>query len=249
MQLSGKTVLITGGARRIGREIALTLARRRAHILIHYRNSRREAATLQREIEKTGSQVWLVQADFNVPAKQFPKVLKNFLQHLRQKTKHIDVLVNNASLFYPTPFEKITPGDWEDFMASNLKAPFFLSQALGLAMKKQGSGKIINLVDWTGERPLPEFLPYCISKAGLITATKGLAKVLAPQVQVIGIAPGPILPADFANAKQRQRAAQRTLLKRYGSPQDIANTVRFVIEDTDFITGSVFSVEGGAALV
>lgn len=249
MQLSGKTVLITGAARRIGRDIALTLARRGASIIIHFRNSRREAVLLQREIEKTRSQAALIQADFNVPPKQFQKVLKKFLQQLHQKTKRVDVLVNNASIFYPTPLEKITPDDWEDFMAANLKAPFFLSQALGLAMKKQGSGKIINLVDWTGDRPMPQFLPYCISKAGLIAATKGLAKALAPQVQVIGIAPGPILPADFANAKQRRGAAERTLLKHYGSPKDIAQAVRFVIEDTDFMTGSVLSIEGGAALV
>ena len=103
-------------------------------------------------------------------------------------------------------------------------------------------------MDWTGERPASNYLPYSISKAGLIAATKGLAKILAPYVQVAGVAPGPILPAASASKKDQKKAAERSLLKRYGSPQDIAVAVRFLIEDTDFMTGSILNIDGGAAL-
>ena len=110
------------------------------------------------------------------------------------------------------------------------------------------SGKIINLVDWTGERPYPDFLPYAISKAGLICATKGLAKVLAPHVQVMGIAPGPILPAEKISPARSKKAVEHSLLKRFGNPEEIAETARFLIEGTDFMTGSIVYVDGGASI-
>ncbi len=247
MQLKGKTVLITGAARRIGREIALTLARQGASIIIHYRDSRKEAVSLQKQIKKIGTKAVLVSADFS-SGQDVSKTVAIFLEEVYSLCPRVDVLINNASVFYPTPLEKISENNWDEFMAVNLKAPFFLSSAMGMIMRKQKSGKIINLVDWTGKRPLAEYLPYCISKAGLIAATKGLAKALAPYVQVAGVAPGPILPAENATKKQQKKAAEKSLLKRYGSAQDIAKTVQFLIEGTDFITGSIVSVEGGASL-
>lgn len=247
MEIKGKTVLITGAARRIGREIALTLARRGAFIVIHYRESRKEALALQKEIQRMGSKAYAVHADF-AAGNDVSKTVALFLHEVYTHCGRVDVLVNNASIFYPTPLEKISEKDWDEFMGVNLKVPFFLASAVGLMMRKQKSGKIINIVDWTGKRPLAEYLPYCISKAGLIAATKGLAKALAPQIQVAGIAPGPILPAKGASKKQQKKAADRALLKRYGSPQDIARAVQFLIEGSDFITGSILSVEGGAAL-
>lgn len=248
MEIKGKTVLITGAARRIGREIALTLARRGACIGIHYRDSRKEALSLQKEIQRQGAKSFLVSADFSA-GQEVSKTIALFLEEVYSRCERVDVLVNNASVFYPTPLEKISEKQWDEFMTVNLKSPFFLSSAMGLIMRKQKSGKIINIVDWTGKRPLAEYLPYCISKAGLIAATKGLAKALAPHVQVAGIAPGPILPAEGASKKNQKKAAERSLLKRYGSPQDIARTVQFLIEGSDFITGSIISVEGGASLV
>lgn len=246
MQLRGKVVLITGAARRIGCQIARNLARRGARLVIHYNHSKKEAQSLQRELTELGAEVFLVPADFS--SKSVSKTVDQFLRQVYKLVPRVDVLVNNASLFYPTPFGKITEKDWDDFMTVNLKSPFFLSQAIGQRMLKQKSGKIINLVDWVGERPYATFLPYSISKAGLIAATKGLAKVLAPHVQVVGIAPGPILPAKGMSKKAQQQAANRALLKRFGSPEDIASTVQFLIEGTDFMTGSIISVEGGAAL-
>lgn len=248
MLLTSKTVLITGAAKRIGREIALTLAKRGASIVIHYRESQREALGLQRKIQTLGAKAYLAQADFSNPS-ETSQAVAGFLDKVYSQVRRVDVLVNNASVFYPTPLEKISETDWDQILAVNLKAPFFLASALGLIMKKQKLGKIINIVDWTGERPYAEYLPYCVSKAGLIAATKGLAKALAPKVQVMGIAPGPILPAEHASRKQQKKAAERSLLKRYGHPGDIANAVKFLIEGTDFMTGTILNVDGGAALV
>ncbi len=247
MKLQGRTALITGAARRLGREIALTLARRGASIVIHYRDSRKEASTLQKEIEAVGSKAYLAQADFSGKSTLAPTI-KNFLKTVYKQVPRIDVLVNNAAIFYPTPFGKINEKDWDNFLTVNLKAPFFLSQEIGKRMLKQKSGKIINLVDWTGIRPQTQYLPYCVSKAGLIAVTKGLAKILAPHVHVIGIAPGPILPPEGMGRAAKNKVMKKTPLKRFGSPKDIANTVRFVVEDTDFISGAIIPVEGGSLI-
>lgn len=250
MQLKGKVVLITGAARRIGRFIALCLAKRGAVIAAHYSTSHREAQQLKAEVERLGGEIHLFRADFSLPARR-PVVpsIQTFVKKIYAECGRIDVLINNASIFYPAPFGKISEKDWDSFLAVNLKAPFFLAQEIGKRMLAQKSGKIINLVDWTGERPYPDFLPYAISKAGLIAATKGLAKALAPHVQVAGIAPGPILPAEKISAARRKKAVAHSLLKRYGNPEDIAQTVRFLIEGTDFITGSILTVDGGASAV
>ena len=248
MKLAGKTVLITGAAKRIGREIALTLAKRGADIVLHYNRSEKEAVRLEREIRRLGVRAFLAAADFNHDGKPLGPKIRDFLNEVFRRTPRVDVLINNAAIFYPTLFEKISEKDWDAFMTVNLKAPFFLAREFGKQMVKQKSGKIINLVDGMGARPPARFLPYAVSKAGLIAATQGLAKNLAPHVQVIGIAPGPILPALGATPKEHKAAAEKTLLKRYGSPEDIARTVRFLIEDTDFITGSIVSVDGGASL-
>ena len=249
MELRGKFVLITGAARRIGREIALNLAGRGALILVHYRRSRSEAGRLKKEIEDLGAEAFPVAADFSLKNKPLLPRIRNFVNAIYQKVPRVDVLVNNAAIFYPTPFEKISEKDWDDFHAVNLKAPFFLAREIGMRMMKQGAGKIINLVDWTGLRPPARYLPYAISKAGLVAATRGLAKALAPHVHVNAIAPGPILPAEGSSKKEQKIIALKTLLKRFGDPCDIAETVRFLVEGGDFITGAVIPVDGGASIV
>ena len=243
-------MLITGAARRIGREIALTLAQSGACILIHYRRSRREAQTLQKEIIRKGAKALVFQADFLKP-KNLSEEIKRFTNEVYRKAGKVDVLVNNASIFYPTPLSKITEKDWDAFSTVNLKAPFFLSKEIGVRMFKQKSGKIINLIDSTAENPTAEFLPYGISKAGLLAATRGLAKALAPHVQVVGIGPGPILPPEFLSGKKikAQAAARQTLLKRFGNPRDIAQTVKYLVEGTDFVTGVFLPVDGGSSLI
>lgn len=243
MILRGKNVLITGAARRIGREIALTLASRGACILIHYNRSQREAEALQKAIRLKGGEAFLFKTDFSKSSG-----IKKFCAQVYRKAGRVDVLVNNASIFYPTPLEKISEKNWDDFLTVNLKSPFFLSREIGLRMMKQKSGKIINLLDWTAERPYADYLPYCISKAGLLAATRGLAKALAPNVQVAGIEPGPILPPEFLSGKKAKKRVEKTLLKKFGSPKDIAETVKYLIEGTDYVTGAVIPVDGGSSI-
>ena len=248
MKLAGKTALITGAAKRIGREIALMLAEAGSDIVIHYNQSRSEALRLKEEIEDLGVTAILVRADFSSTKKSFSRTLHDFLTQLDRHVQRVDVLVNNASVFYPTPFGKITEKEWDEMMTVNLKAPFFLAQAIGKRMAKQRSGKIINLLDWSILRPPVNYLPYAISKAGLMAATAGLARALAPHVQVNSVAPGPVLPSRGMSPKQKQMVIRKTLLKRFGEPRDIAQTVRFLVEGTDFVTGVFIPVDGGSLI-
>ncbi len=248
MLLKGKTALITGAAQRIGREIAKTLARRGATVIIHYSKSRNEALALQKEILEEAGEALLIEQDFSPGSKPFETQVKTLIKNLYRLSPKVDILINNAAIFYPTPIGKISEKDWDSFLTVNLKAPFFLSQEMGLRMVKSGAGKIVNLTDWTALRPHPNYLPYAISKAGLSAATIGLARALAPKVQVLSIAPGPILPALKVSRKDQKAVVEKTLLKRFGDPKDIAAAVRFFIEDTDFITGAFLPVDGGASI-
>ena len=160
----------------------------------------------------------------------------------------IDILVNSASVFAPTPIETITERDWDVNLDTNLKAPFFLSKFAAAAMRKQGSGKIINLGDWAGIRPYKDYLPYSVSKSGLIGLTKALAKELAPEVQVNCIALGMVIPPETYTKEEVDRLISRTLTKKMGTPEDVARAVRFFCE-TDFATGAVLTLEGGRLLV
>lgn len=248
MKLRGKIALITGAAQRLGRETAKTLARRGVTVVIHYSRSQKEAQSLQKEILENGGNSVLIRHDFSPAAKPFERSIKTFIKNLYKLVPRVDILVNNAAIFYPTPLNKINERDWENFLTVNLKAPFFLSREIGARMVKSGAGKIINLVDWTAARPHPDYLPYAIAKAGLAAATVGLARALAPKVQVLSVAPGPILPAVNTSVKAQKSVVDKTLLKRFGHPSDIAATVRFFIEDTDFITGAFIPVDGGASI-
>ena len=246
MELRGKIVLITGAAKRIGREIALTLASQGASIILHYNRSSREASRLKKEIEDLGEKAFTLQADFSAGKKSVSRTLVSFIHKIYRTVPRVDVLVNNAAIFYPTPAGRVREADWDDFMTVNLKVPFFLAQELGRRMVKQKSGKIINLADWTGVRPRPGYLAYCVAKAGLIAVTSGLAKAFAPHVQVNSVAPGPILPpAGELTKTAKKTIIHRTPLKRFGAPSDIAKAVRFLIEDGDFITGALLPVDGG----
>jgi len=157
----------------------------------------------------------------------------------------LDVLVNNAAVFFKTPWASLNEHDWDRALDANLKGPFLCALTASQLMKRRGGGKIINIADWAGERPYRDYLPYCVSKAGLIALTKALAKELAPSIQVIAIAPGPILPPPDMTPAARRRAIQHLPLKRWGSPQDIASAVTFALGATDFITGTTIYVDGG----
>ncbi|MEC8359345.1 MAG: SDR family oxidoreductase, partial [SAR324 cluster bacterium] len=142
---------------------------------------------------------------------------------------------------------EVVESEWDHLISLNLKAPFFLSQLVGASMLKGGQGKIVNIVDVAAERPWPQFLPYCASKAGLVSLTKGLAKALAPAVQVNAIAPGTMLPPPESSSFSQDLAIERSLLKKMGRPDDIAKAVIYFLEN-DFVTGTVLPVDGGRIL-
>lgn len=240
MEIQGKTALITGAAKRIGRAIALLLAEEGMDLLLHYHRSKREALRTRKEAEDRGVRVELFQADLN----QFSEV-RGLIRSVFRSNRRISVLINNASIFYKTPPGRIPEKDWDSFFNVNLKAPFFLAEAAGFHMARRREGKIINLIDWTAFHPHPDYLPYAASKAALAAVTQGLARAFAPHIQVNGIAAGPVLPARGSKPKDLRKIITRTPLKRFGEPRDIAETVRFLVKATDFITGAVIPVDGG----
>ena len=239
MTLQGRVVLVTGGARRVGQAIALALARRRAHLVISYRTSSREALLTVKALEGYGASAMAVRANLSRPSD-----VRRMMERIRRRYGRLDILVNSAANFERTPFASLSERDWDRALDTNLKGPFLCALYASRLMRPRG-GKIINLADWAGVRPYRDYLPYCVSKAGVIGLTKALAKELAPTIQVSAIAPGPILPPGGMSARARARVVRRVPLKRWGSPQDIANTVLFLIEGTDFMTGSCVFVDGG----
>ncbi len=241
--MQGKVVLITGGAKRVGAASARLLHAAGANLMIHYRSSATEARALSTELNALrADSVALIQADLldigGLPA----------LVHQTVATfGGLDVLLNNASSFYPTPVGNIAEKDWTDLMGSNLKAPLFLSQAAAPELRKR-RGCIINITDIHADRPMKNYVVYSVAKAGLVGLTKSLARKLAPEVRVNGIAPGPIMwPEGDANFDEvsRQRIISHTMLKRAGDPSDIALAVRFFAMDTHFVTGQILAVDGG----
>ena len=240
MELKNKIVLITGGAVRIGRAISIELNKAGATIFCQYFSSLESAQLLKSEIEKSGGKIHIFQSDLSK--------LNGINQTVNETIRifdRIDVLINNAAIFFKTPFGKVTENDWDTLHNLNLKSSFFLSQAVSQNMLKQKSGKIINIADAGAETPFPTYLPYSISKAGIINMTKGLAKALAPNIQVNCINPGPVIFPENYSEEERNYSIAQTLLKREGSVEDVAKTVRFLLEGSDYITGAVIPVDGG----
>ncbi|HEY0905997.1 MAG TPA: pteridine reductase [Methylophilus sp.] len=241
-----KVVLITGGARRVGAEIARALHAHGAQVMIHYHNSAEAARTLQNELNtlRPGSAA-IAQANL-LDTAQLPALVATTLATFGR----LDALVNNASTYYATPLGQISQAQWEDLTGSNLKAPLFLSQAASQALQ-HSQGCIINITDMHIERPKKNYIVYSLAKAGLVTLTKSLARELAPAIRVNAVAPGPVLwPDDNQefDAAYRQQVIAQTLLQRTGSPNDIAQAVKFLIYDAPFITGHVLAVDGGRHL-
>jgi NAD(P)-dependent dehydrogenase (short-subunit alcohol dehydrogenase family) len=171
------------------------------------------------------------------------------LESCRQHFGRIDILINNAAAYFKTPLLNATEEDWDRLIDVNLKAPFFCAKLAAGYMKEQGSGQIINISDVAAYNPWVDYLPYCISKAGVATLTRGLAKELAPEIQVNAVAPGTVLMSEDASEDYTSAIRERTLLKRIGQPRDIANTILFLLEGSDYITGAVIPVDGGSSLV
>ena len=240
MQIKEKVILITGGAVRVGRAITLELLNAGARVFCHYHSSEEAARNLLNEAENLSGTLRLFSFDL-LRSDAVERITSEAISSFGR----VDVLINNAAIFFKTPLGRVSDEQWDKLHTLNLKRVFFLSQQIGLSMKRQGSGKIINIGDAGAETPFPSYIPYSVTKAGIIAMTKGLAKALAPQVQVNCINPGPVMMPDGYDLQEKEQAIRQTLLKREGDPQDIARTVRFLIEGSDYITGAVIAVDGG----
>jgi pteridine reductase len=238
-------ILVTGAARRVGAEIARSLHAAGARVALHYRHSAGEAEALAAAFNALRPDTaFTVKGDlarFGAAEEIAAQVL--------DRGDGLDGLVNNASSFFPTPVGSIDRAAWDELMGSNLMGPLFLSQALAPALRAAG-GAIVNIVDIHAERPLTGYTVYNVAKGGLATLTRALAIDLAPEVRVNGVAPGPIdWPEDGQfPPEERQRIIAHTLLKRVGSPADIARTVRFLMLDAPYITGQIIAVDGGRSV-
>lgn len=239
-----KNVLITGAAIRIGAACARLLHNDGCNIILHYRSSKEAVIRLCDELNQIRSNSAIImQADL-LDFKQ----LENFAHSASTVWGGIDVLVNNASAFYQTPFASVSEQEWDDLLGSNLKAPFFLAKAL-LPSLAERKGCIVNITDIHAERGLQDYSVYSIAKAGLTAMTKILAKELAPEVRVNAVAPGAILwPDQDLTAAKKTEILQRVALRRTGNTQDIAKAVLFMIQDADYITGQIITVDGGRTL-
>jgi pteridine reductase len=242
--LAGRCVLITGGARRVGAAIARRLHAGGASIALHYRSSASDARALVASLEadRPGSaeafQCDLCELD----------ALPRLVGAVTARFGRLDVLVNNASSFYPTPVGTITAAQFEDLIGTNLRAPLFLSQAAAPALRDT-RGLILNMADIHGQRPLKQHPVYSAAKAGLIMLTKSLARELGPEVRVNAIAPGPIMwPERGLDEAQRREIIGRTALKRLGSPEDIARAAYFFAAEAPYVTGQVLAVDGGRGI-
>ena len=245
MFLAGKTALVTGAANRLGAQIARTLHQNGANLIIHYRNSGAAAQKLAQQFntERTASAICLQAdlSDFGAPESLAQQSLEAF--------DGLDILVNNASSFYPTPLGEMRAQDWDDLIGSNLKAPLFLSQACYPALR-QARGNIINLLDIYASSPLKNHSLYCCAKAGNEMLVKSLALDMAPEVRVNGIAPGAILwpeEGPSSSTERQQAIVQRIPLQRSGNPQNVTQTLLFLLGN-DYISGEVIRVDGGRLL-
>ncbi len=242
--LAGKSILITGAARRVGAAVAQAVHAAGANLIVHYRSSAQPAQQLCETLNALRPKSALAfQADLARTG-----ALPAFAKQVIDVYGRLDVLLNNASSFYPTLVGEITEAHWDDLMAANLKAPLFLAQAVAPELRRT-RGLILNMVDIHALRPLRRHTVYCIAKAGLAMLTRSLARELGPEVRVNGIAPGPILwPEGNADRRKKEEIVEQTALKRMGSPDDIARAVLYFAKDAPYVTGQILAVDGGRSI-
>jgi pteridine reductase len=245
--LQDKTVVITGGARRVGAAVVRRLHAAGANLVVHYRSSAKQARELRDELAGgRPDSVVLVQGDLLKPAN-----LSGLMKDALKAYGRIDALINNASSFYPTALGEITEKAWDDLVGTNLKAPLFLAQAASRELRKT-HGAIVNIIDIHAEFPMKNYVVYNVAKGGLLALTRSLARELGPEIRVNGVAPGTILwPEEDAwkDELARQRIMNQTALKRIGEPDDIAKAVEFLLVSAPYITGQVLAVDGGRSVV
>jgi len=242
--LQGKTALVTGGAARIGAAICEALHAAGAHVVMHYRSSSDRAQALAEKLNaQRPDSATLVQADL-CDMQRVPQLVDEVLANRGQ----LDILVNNASSYYPTPLGTATQEQWDDLFGSNARAPFFLSQAAAPALRK-AHGCIVNLVDIHAERPNKDHPVYSMAKAANAMMVKSLARELAPEVRVNGVSPGAALwPAGYMEDSERQEILKRIPLGRPAGAEQIVNAVMFMITGTDYVTGQILAVDGGRSV-
>ncbi len=240
-KLTGKVALVTGGAVRVGRAIAIALAREGADVAIGYRRSGAPARVTVGELQALGVRAVALRADLGRPV-ETTRLVARAVKGLGR----LDVLVNNAAIFPRTPFADTTPAQFDRVIGVNLRGAFFCAQAAARAMGGRG-GRIINIADVGAIRAWPGYIPYGISKAGIVMLTKGLAAALAPAIQVNAVGPGVVLLPEGFPPDSRRRLAARIPMRRYGEPADVAAAVCFFATCPDYITGQILFVDGGAS--
>ena len=235
--------MVTGGGKRIGRTIALTLARAGTDVIVNYNHSRDAAQATASEIAALGVRAVALRADVSRP-----KQVAAMFRVIEKRFGRLDLLVNNAGVFFARAWDEIEEADWERVLGANLKGPFFCAQAAARMMMREGHGNIINISSLGGLQAWPSYMHYCASKAGLISLTRTLAKALAPAIRVNSVAPGSIVfPGE-----ERDPAVRKILraipLRKGGTAEDIAQTVLFLATHGEFITGQVLVVDGGKSI-
>ena len=242
--LDGRWALVTGAGKRIGACVARTLHAAGCNVAIHYRGSKGPALSIANELNdaRPGSAI-TVGADL-LDIAGLPALVKEIIE----QTGRLDILINNASSFYPTPIDEITEDQWDDLIGTNLKAPLFLSQACVPHLREAG-GSIINIVDIHAARPLRHHTIYGPAKAGLAMLTRTLARDLAPQVRVNGVSPGAILwPEDGMTDSVKNTIIKQVPLQRPGEPSDIAGCILYLVRDAVYVTGQIIAIDGGRSV-
>lgn len=243
-QSSNRVALVTGSAKRIGAEVVRKLHAEGLNVILHYNGSQSAAQAIADELNAIRKDS-VATIQYNL---RDIEQLGSFAKQIINLWGRLDILVNNASTFYPTPMQEINLDQWNDLIGVNLQAPLFLSKTLAPALTEH-KGCIVNIVDIHSERPLKGYTVYCIAKAGLGMLTKSLARELAPEVRVNGVSPGAIMWPEVEDYEPvHQEIIERTALKREGDPKDIANTVWFLANSANYITGQIISVDGGRTL-
>ena len=237
--LNGKTILVTGGARRVGKILALACARAGANVVIHHAHSDSEAEVAQKKITELGHRAWVFKADFADSSQA-----KNLIERISESTR-LDGLVNSSAIFSSVSLENTSMEEWEKHIAINLTAPFLLSQAF--AKQAPDNARIVNIVDWRALRPGADHFPYTISKAALASMTKSLAVALAPRVIVNGLALGAILPPSDGRAKKD--IIKNVPAGRWAEESEIEEALLFLLTGPAYITGEIIHLDGGRHLV
>lgn len=241
MSLKGKTVLITGAAKRIGRSLSLAVAQAGADVVIHYGNSRTEAESARMEIESLGRKAFLLQADLT-DAGQVASLIPRAREY-----GSVFALVNSAAIFEPLDWKNSALEDWNRHLMVNLMAPFLLCQAFSLSLRPEESGRIINMLDWRALRPGPDHLPYTTSKAALAALTRSLAIALSPQVTVNGLALGAVLPPS--DGAMTGNLLDNIPAHRWANLEEVGQALVFLLDGPTYVTGEILHVDGGRHLV